>query len=31
VHEAEKTATEQGKAGTAGARIACLSVPFADV
>jgi Cu-Zn family superoxide dismutase len=31
VHEAEKTATEPGKAGTAGARIACLSVPFADV
>jgi Cu-Zn family superoxide dismutase len=31
VHEAERTATEPGKAGTAGARVACLSVPFAQV
>jgi Cu-Zn family superoxide dismutase len=28
IHEAEATATEPGKAGTAGARIACLDVPF---
>jgi Cu-Zn family superoxide dismutase len=31
VHEAEQTATEPGKAGTAGARVACLNVPFAEV
>jgi Cu-Zn family superoxide dismutase len=28
IHAAEATATEPGKAGTAGARIACLDVPF---
>jgi Cu-Zn family superoxide dismutase len=28
IHEAEATATEPGKAGTAGARVACLDVPF---
>ena len=31
LHEAEQTATEPGKAGTAGARVACLNVPFAQV
>lgn len=31
VHEAERTATDPGKAGTAGARVACLNVPFAQV
>jgi Cu-Zn family superoxide dismutase len=28
IHQAEVTATEPGKAGTAGARVACLDVPF---
>jgi superoxide dismutase, Cu-Zn family len=28
VHDAEATATEPGKAGSAGARLACLTVPF---
>ena len=31
LHEAEQTATEPGEAGTAGARVACLNVPFAQV
>jgi Cu-Zn family superoxide dismutase len=31
VHEAERTATEPGKSGTAGARVACLNVPFSQV
>jgi superoxide dismutase, Cu-Zn family len=29
IHEAEATATEPGRAGSAGARLACLSVPLA--
>jgi len=28
IHEAEVTATEAGKAGSAGARLACITVPF---
>jgi Cu-Zn family superoxide dismutase len=28
VHEAQATATDPGRAGTAGARLACLTVPF---
>ncbi|WP_158850183.1 superoxide dismutase family protein [Saccharothrix deserti] len=28
VHEQQKTATEHGKAGTAGARLACFTAPF---
>jgi superoxide dismutase, Cu-Zn family len=28
IHEAEVTGTEPGKAGTAGARLACINVPF---
>jgi superoxide dismutase, Cu-Zn family len=28
IHEAQSTATEPGKAGSAGARVACLTVPF---
>ncbi len=28
VHEAQATATDAGRAGTAGARLACLTVPF---
>lgn len=28
IHEAEKTATDAGKAGTAGGRLACLTTPF---
>ena len=31
IHEAEQTATEAGKAGSAGARVACLNVPFAQL
>jgi superoxide dismutase, Cu-Zn family len=29
IHEGETTATDPGKAGSAGARLACLTVPFA--
>jgi Cu-Zn family superoxide dismutase len=29
IHEAEATATEPGRAGSAGSRLACLTVPFA--
>ena len=28
IHEAEATATAPGQAGSAGARLACITVPF---